>query len=577
MTDGELLTVPTKAGRRIVEGGELVASPLLGLDAFVRLCKAQGLGVSRQRLIRLERMGVFAPVFRVRTPKRNAPAFRIPLADSANWFTKRWAIDTTSAVGNWETPAHDDRTHEAYYSRFQVLHLDAVLSWLRVEVHLDDLIEQAEEGGVDWRGRGEMYLRHGRATVSGLRNDEHRRAVALLCQQISNRYYPESQSDRRTFMVPKGGLYSDHWIIVGSVNWDWYEEVREWNPRRIERLYKLTPAKLRHAYEELAVAQGQCDPVERWQELVQFVKVNERRRLKGDALRAETLRSGAHMLRRLHEDLYDEELRQPHDVGRTVSKPLPELEVRGDVRRHLELVANRFGVNPQPRLALIVEGRSEEVAVARIFDEYYGAHPGVYGIEVVTLGGVEQATGGKADRFRAIIRLIDYLHYRQTLTMLILDNEGHAKNLRAKLKGVSSIHAVGREVTRPEYIEVWQQTFEFDNFSCTEIANAMTKLSGRDAAFTTQDVASAKSKHPPGAALQRLYADRTNGGSLRKVGLGRILTDTLLSPKTRRRPENRPIIGTLNRARRLAARNHLPVTERSREINQRSGDLGVKR
>ena len=577
MKDGKLLEVPAKAGRHIVESGAVVASPLLGLDAFVRLCKAQGLDASRERLIRLERLGVFAPVFRVRTPRREAQPFRIPLGDSDNWFTKRWAVDTTSALGNWEIPAHDDRTHEAYFSRFQAFELDAVLSWLRVELHLDDLMEQADKGTVDWNGRGERFLRHGKATVGGLRDDEHRRAVALLCQQISNRYYPQSQSDRRTFKVPKGGFYSDYWIIVGSIEWDWYKEVREWEPRRIERLYKLTPAKLRRAYEGLAMAQGQCDPVEKWQELVQFVKVDERRRLKGDALRAETMRSGADMLRRLHEELYGEELKQPHEVGRTVLTPLPEFEIRSDVRRHLEFVANRFGVNPQPRLALIVEGRSEEASVARIFDEYYGAHPGVYGIEVIGLGGVGGATGGRTDRFRAIIRLIDYLHYRQTYAMLILDNEGHARNLQSKLKGASSIHAEGRQVTRPEYVKIWKRSFEFDNFSCTEIAGAMTELAGGVVVFKTQDVAAAKAEHRPGAALEKLYRERTNGGSLDKVSMGRILTDALLSPKARRKPENRPIVRMLNRARGLAARNHLPVTERSRELNQLSGHLGVKR
>ena len=536
MRDGELLTVPMRAGRKVVAAGALLASQLLGLDAFVRFCKARSLDVSRKRLIRLERLGVFAPVFRVRTPKGDVPAFRIPPEDSTNWFTKRWAIDTTSVAGKWVIPAHDDIMHEAYYSRFQVFHLEMVLSWLRVEVQLDDLVEQAEGGDIDWQARGDTWLNHGRATVTGLREDEHRRAVALLCQHISNRYYPESQTDRRTVLVPKGRHYSDRWVDVGSLAWDWYEEVRSWDPRKTERLYNLSPAKLRHAYEGLAHAQSHCDPVERWHELVQFVKVAERERLKGDALRAETLRAGAHMLRRLYRDLYNEELLEPHEVGRTVLKPLPEREMRGDVRRHLEFVANRFGVNPQPRLSLIVEGRSEAVAVVRIFGEYYGAHPGVYGIEIIPLGGVDQTTGGKADRFRAIIRLVDYLHSHQTFTLLILDNEGHAKNLRVKMKGASSIHTAGRQVTRPEYIKIWKDSFEFDNFSCTEIAGALSELAGRGAQFTTQDVAGAKSKRDSGAAVKKLYADRTKGRSLDKVGLVQILTDTLLSPTTHRRP-----------------------------------------
>ena len=98
-------------------------------------------------------------------------------------------------------------------------------------------------------------------------------------------------------------------------------------------------------------------------------------------------------------------LPHPNEVTVTVRNPVPELEVRRDVRRHLEFVANRLGVNPQPRLSLIVEGQSEEAAIVRIFEDYFGSHPGILGIEIVVLGVVDAATGGKKDRFRAIMRL----------------------------------------------------------------------------------------------------------------------------------------------------------------------------
>ena len=123
------------------------------------------------------------------------------------------------------------------------------------------------------------------------------------------------------------------------------------------------------------------------------------------------------MLRLLYKDLYGDDLPHPNEVMGLVYNHFPELEVRNDVRRYLEFVSNRFGLNPQPRLSLFVEGRSEEIAVMRIFDEYFGVHPGVYGIEIVVLGGVDAATGNKDDRFRAIMRLVDYLHDRQTFAL----------------------------------------------------------------------------------------------------------------------------------------------------------------
>ena len=162
--------------------------------------------------------------------------------------------------------------------------------------------------------------------------------------------------------------------------------------------------------------------------------------MKGDALRAETLRSGAHMLRLLYKDLYDEELPHPNEVTGKIITPIPELETRKDTRRYLELVVNRYDLNPQPTVSLILEGASENLAVGAIFEQYFGAHPGKYGIEIIVLGGVDVATGAKEDRFRAVIRLIDYLHYHQTFTFLILDNERYARKLRAEAQKAKSIH-----------------------------------------------------------------------------------------------------------------------------------------
>jgi len=323
--------------------------------------------------------------------------------------------------------------------------------------------------------------------------------------------------------------------------------------------------------------QARCDPIEHWYQLTQFISIQERRKLKGDALRAETMRAGAQMLRLLNLDLYGQDLPHPNEVAGGPANPVPELDARRDARHHLELVTNRFGVNPQPRLSLVVEGSSEETAVTRIFEAYYGVHPGKYGIEIIVLGGIGAATGRKKeDRFGAIIRLIDYLHHHQTFAFLILDNENYAADLKAKAKDAKSIHGSRRYVTRPEYIRIWKDSFEFDNFSCAEIAAALTELARGVVEFSVSDVANAKRDRNSGAALKALYQQKANYG-LNKVKLARILVDTMMLPKTRRNIENRPIIRTLNQVERLATRNHLPTTLRTRDANQASGFLARKR
>jgi len=571
----DLLTLPTNAGRKIVEAGAVIACPLLGTDRFVAFCKKRGLPLDRERLIRLERLGLFAPVFRVWTPKKDTQPFYIPVRKGNNWFTKEWAWDTTGISADYEVPDPKNRMQEAYYSIFQIDYLHIVLQEMTLHVQLDSYLDRSEMENIDWHKNGESWMRYAESRLKSLRTHEYRRSVALLCQFVSNRYYPQTQSDQRTINISHGS-YSDHWICIYGHDWNWYEEVRSWNPNIAERLFDLTPEKLRHAYEGLAVAQSHCDPIERWYQLSQFVAVGERVKLKGDALRAETLRGGAHMLRLLYKDLYGKELPHPNEVTGQVITHIPELEIRQDPRRHLEFVVNRFGLNPQPKLSLIVEGQSEEAAVQKIFEQYFGAHPGKYGIEIIVLGGVDVATGTKEDRFRAILRLVDYLHYHQTITFLVLDNENYAKKLKQEAKKAKSIYSDRRYVTRPDYIKIWKESFEFDNFSCSEIAAAMNNLAMGYASFTISEVSTCKRSSNPGACLKKLYDQKTHYG-IQKIKLSEILVEHMLSPNSRRKIGNRPIVKVLKRVAHLAARNPLPTMYKIWEENQASRYLGKKR
>lgn len=574
--DDKLLTLPVNAGRAIVEAGAVIACPLLGTDRFITFCRERGLSIDRERLLRLERLGLFAPVFRVRTPKKDTQPFYIPVRKGNNWFTKKWAWDTTGIRHAYIVPDHKDQTQEGYYSIFQIDYLHLVLMEMTLQVQLDSYLDRNEEQSIDWQKNGESWMQYAGSRLESLRTHEYRRSVALLCQFISNRYFPKTQGDQRTIQVG-GGHYSDHWISVNGFDWKWHDEVQNWSPETTERLFGVTREKLHHAYNGLAVAQAHCDPLERWYQLTQFVAVGERAKLKGDALRAETLRAGAHMLRLLYKDLYDDELPNPNEVTGTIITHIPELPVRQDPRRYLEFVVNRFGLNPQPKLSLIVEGQSEEVAVQRIFEKYFGAHPGVYGIEIIVLGSVDVATGSKKeDRFRAILRLIDYLHHHQTFTFLILDNENYAERLKQESRKSKSIHSKQRYVTRTEYIRIWKDAFEFDNFSCSEIAAAMNELAQGYASFTSAEVTVCKKDPNPGSSLQKLYKKKAQYG-LQKIKLNEILIEHMMSPVSRRRIENRPIIKVLERVARLAVRNPLPTMHEIWEKNQASKYLGKKR
>jgi hypothetical protein len=572
-TANHLLTIPKNVGRAIIEAGAVIACPLLATEKFVNFCKERNLSIDRERLFRLERLRLFAPVFRLLTPHKDVPLLSIPPHKDNNWFTEGWAWDTTSVEPTYQVPDHKDRTQEGYYSVFQIDYLQIVLAEMTLSVQLDSYLESSIKEMIDWDKNGKRWLELTRLHADSLRTHEYRRAVALLCQFISNRYYPHTQGNQRTIHVsPRHS--SDSWTLVNALDWDWYDVVRTWKPHEAERLFELTPSKLCHAYKGLAVSQAYCDPLERWYQLTQFVKFRERERLKGDALRGETLRSGAHMLRLLYKDLYDEELPHPNEVTGKIITPIPELETRKDTRRYLELVVNRYDLNPQPTVSLIVEGASENLAVEAIFEQYFSAHPGKYGIEIIVLGGVDVATGAKEDRFRAIIRLIDYLHHHQTFTFLILDNERYARKLKAEAQKAKSIHGP-RYVTRPEYIKVWKRSFEFDNFSCAEIANALSELAVGKGRFSAVQIETCQQSPASGAMLKELYHQRT-GKKLDKLRMTALLTERMLSPVSWRTIANRPITKTLERVARLAQRNPFPTMQEIWKENQASKFFGKK-
>jgi len=570
MTSQDLISVPTSIGRRIVEDGTLFCCPLLNTDKFVSFCTERKLSITRKRLFLLERLGLFVPIFRVRSPPGRTKYFRIPVEPKNNWFERGWAWDTTARGANVPVPNPNNRNREGYYSIFQIDHLAHVLNRVTIEVQLDWELEGKKT--INWNKRAALWLEFASVSPNAF---EFRRALAVLCQYISERYYPSTQSDQRMMQVGRGH-YSDPWIgLLPDDDWEGY--ARSWKPELAASLFNLTPEKLRHAFMALAAVADNVDPLEKWHQLVQFVAVDQRARLKGDALQAETLRSGALMLRALHKDLYGEELPHPNEAFSTIIMHMPELEVRNDTRRYLEFVTNRFHLNPQPIAALIVEGASEKAAIDMIFEQYVGSHPGHFGIEIIVLGGVDTATGTKHDRFRAILRLIDYLHHHQTPTFLVLDNERHARKLRAEVPRARSIHHPKRYVTRLDYTKFWRRSFEFDNYSCSEIAKALCVVAGERSLFSTAEVAVCKRHLQPGAALKQLYQSKMGGKKLNKLSLTEELTKLMLSPKSRRRIATRPIVKLLDRIARLALRNPLPHRLETWELNQTSTYLGKAR
>ena len=289
------------------------------------------------------------------------------------------------------------------------------------------------------------------------------------------------------------------------------------------------------------------------------------------------------MLRLFYHDAFGDPLDAHGEFGRTVIERTPDIMAEHDPLGALELVANDFGVNPKPQLVLFVEGATELTVVPMLFDRMYATTLGVFGIELVSVRGVSNATGGTNSSYSALWRLIDYLHHHQTIAFVLLDNEGLAPtNIGKGLRRAASIHFPDRRVTRPNYVKLWKLSFEMDNFNDPELAKALTRYAEGRASFSAADVkqcresASLPKKKGKLRTLDVLYTERM-GRNLNKPQFGRVLIDLMFDHATTRKPRHRPIVRFLEKVAERAARNHQPLTQTMWEYNQRTGYFGTLR
>jgi hypothetical protein len=597
--------LPDRLTDLLIEREAYRVCPLLRLDEFVRLCRDRTIVGDAGRLRKLERLHLFLPLLRICRPDQTRKVEYVdggaryrdlgPMREGEAWDgatrNELAGFDfDADVIRSWREhgyawdPRADDNSHaqtidtdpdrhEAYYSLFQIYELQWLTSQLTPTVHVEWAVEDNGSLATEWGTNLREQLGELADRVMKARGKlGPRQVLGPLCQLISDRYYPKTQTDKRRVTFTAG--------LPPFDDWDWYAYARTWDARTIVDSFELAESELRAVYEALAFAQQHADPLADWHHLVQFVSIEKRKRLRGDALKAMTLREMAHMLRLFYHDVFGKTLDSPDEIGQKIFHRIPDISADEDPLRALELVANDFGVNPKPQLVLFLEGLTEITIVPLIFSRMFGATPSVYGIELTNLGGVSNAAGGKENPFSAVWRLIDYLHHHQTIAFVLMDNEGYAaRNIGLGLRRAGSIHFPDRRATRPDYIKLWKLSFEFDNFSDTELARALTVFAD-DTAFSRADIYACREsvrkppKKGPTRTIEVLYAERT-GVRLDKPAFGRALVELMFCPVTRRAPANRPIARFLKKVAHVAARNHQPTTHAMWEYNQRTGHLGT--
>ena len=100
-----------------------------------------------------------------------------------------------------------------------------------------------------------------------------------------------------------------------------------------------------------------CDPLEKWHDLVQFVSLEEKKRLKDEALLAQTFYDMDVMLRLFYKDLTGEDLSKEKGINSRWEERVYGEGVPDSNMVFLEYLTNEFHLNPRPKLILIVEAK----------------------------------------------------------------------------------------------------------------------------------------------------------------------------------------------------------------------------
>ncbi len=588
----------------IIKNESFRTNPFLLTDRFISYCKDCGIITSKEQLEQFEKLGLFYPIARVQNLKikikveyiNEGKAYRelgilkegeewsgdtqenyvyFSFGEDSNvWLKEGFLWEPSSRpFQKWKTFFDENRNVENFYSIFQCYSLYNLIQstecchigfewWVAYD---DETINKLIGDISSWS----------KLTIDSLKKNGIRgeKAVAI-CQIISNRYFPLTQSDKRTIQVPGYDKFYQYK--------NWHEYCRNWDAKKVLLDIGISIDELKDLQELVARDANDIDPLERWYNLINFVSIEKKKKLKGKALFAQTLHSMEKMLRFFYEDLTGIKLPSPDELYNDWKERRYGKDVTNDELQYLEFLANEYHLNPRPKLILVVEGDGEEEQFPRLAKELFGVSFPILGIEVINIHGIGGFEGKKSiDKNGALEKFIDFNHFRQTIVFVVLDNEGRASKIKEKLIRSSSKFYPKRKVTKDEYIPIWNKNIEFDNFSHEEIAKAMTEFCDRRYAFRIDEIEECEKLYSKkgGDSLGKLFKEKLNY-DLDKPKLLNILFGYLILNSSNEfdsdRKAKRPVVKITQRIIKLALDNSYsqPHSWDTWEWNQESGYFG---
>ena len=591
--------------KQTLENEYFIASKLLPTDRFIKFCTERGINISRGLLEQLEESQLFHPLARVRLPTYKNKVEYLDngkrykdlgiLKDGEDWkgsviekysdfwFEKPMVLEWYEANIIWDPMQNlfepwnsfkdnDGRERvRSYYSQFQIFTLENLIHILSKSIPVGILLgceKQKILKTIQLNQELTQQQLHSFKNSGNLKKE-----IPTICQAISNRYFPNTQTDRRTIRISSSMGYHD---------WDWNEYCDNWNAENVLEQLELNVAKLKELHNLISSKASLIDPLEKWKPLTNFVSVEKKRNLKGNALLAQTYYSMENMLRLFYEEITHEKLTPTGEPLNRVEASFYCEDVEKDELKCLQYVVNDYHLNPNPKLILIVEGEGEYQEFPVLSRELLGYPFPRLGIEIFNIRGISGFTGSKKnDPYGALEKFIDYHHHNQTIVFIILDDEGRASQVKGNLIRTRSKLNPDRFLTNPNYINLWaEKTIEFSNFNDEEIATAMTQISENRYSFAPAEISRCRSKtsEQDKDTLSQLYRNKLDY-SLEKPKLLKILFKNVLA-----HPQNeydasghpkRPAVKFLQEIIQLASKNHQPTNAEIWKKNQDSGFFGA--
>lgn len=595
MTDQEFSRISLQGDellRALLELGAFRICPPLETADFLRLCENNGLKVTAELLEQFEKKGLFYPLLRVQGCEmlREGEVWEGLDHETYAWPNffhddhddhddcddlRLWMDEgllyspETRPFQPWDTFRDKDCRERitSYYSPFQIYTLAFQLSYTGRRLNAADIADYSDDDFERLKEQLKQWA--ARRSNSKSRLNKPQFDAVILAQAIASRYYPQARGDLRRITVPG--------------DWDWYGYARTWNAQAVAARFGISPADARRYYEMLDYALSLADPLEDWDDLLSFVKLSARERLKGGAQYGQALRAMRQMFGLFFKDLTGQALeprkgslseRYALNEGSQFARSSEDRRARAESEADLlEFVVNRYGLNPRPALVMYVEGDCEKAVIPKLISRRYGMKMAVAGIELRNLIGVDGFTGLKrGERYGALEKVIEELHLSQTVVFVVLDNEGRAPEVRRKLSGKPSKYSPKRTVIRREFIHIWERNIELDNFTPEEIAAALTRTAEDRYQFTAEEVKEASASFGRQAdPISRLFESKVQYGLPKPAFLCDLIG---LLPLNDPSVSKRPLLVLVHQLVKIAALNRRPIFVDTWFENQESGYLG---